>query len=113
MVRKACAEVGIPLSSVFILDFFGQCIPMDTQSWTTLLDDGLESWVGLLDQDSADSTVATLHSTSGTTGMPKMAARSHRSLVTECVALLESEQKKPYIVSPQYASTWQDILTPR
>lgn len=43
-------------------------------------------------------TIATLMSTSGTTGMPKMAAKSHQSIVMENLAI-EDNSHKPYEVS--------------
>jgi acyl-coenzyme A synthetase/AMP-(fatty) acid ligase len=45
------------------------------------------------DKTRARSTVAVLMSTSGTTGLPKMAARSHLSLVTENLALQDDAAK--------------------
>lgn len=45
------------------------------------------------DETLAKDTVAVLMSTSGTTGLPKMAARSHLSLVTENLALQDGVAK--------------------
>jgi acyl-coenzyme A synthetase/AMP-(fatty) acid ligase len=45
------------------------------------------------DETRARDTVAVLMSTSGTTGLPKMAARSHLSLVTENLALQDGVAK--------------------
>lgn len=45
------------------------------------------------DETRARETVAVLMSTSGTTGLPKMAARSHLSLVTENLALQDGVAK--------------------
>jgi acyl-coenzyme A synthetase/AMP-(fatty) acid ligase len=45
------------------------------------------------DETRATDTVAVLMSTSGTTGLPKMAARSHLSLVTENLALQDGVAK--------------------
>ncbi|GAB7340312.1 hypothetical protein MBLNU457_6766t2 [Dothideomycetes sp. NU457] len=50
-----------------------------------------ESWY------SRSHTIATLNSTSGTTGMPKMAARSHHSLIAEAESI-EDSTRKPYEV---------------
>ena len=44
------------------------------------------------------SDIAVLASTSGTTGMPKMAARTHRSLMLETEAIGADYHEKPYIV---------------
>lgn len=49
------------------------------------------------DETPAKNTVAALMSTSGTTGLPKMAARSHSSWVTENLAL-QDKVAKPYEV---------------
>jgi long-subunit acyl-CoA synthetase (AMP-forming) len=45
------------------------------------------------DETQSSDTVAVLMSTSGTTGLPKMAARSHLSLVTENLALQDGVAK--------------------
>ncbi|KAM3417912.1 hypothetical protein BST61_g6128 [Cercospora zeina] len=50
-----------------------------------------------IDEIDTDST-AGLFSTSGTTGLPKMAARSHKSLVLEAAATEDNHGVKPYPV---------------
>ena len=42
--------------------------------------------------------VAALQSTSGTTGLPKMAARTHRALILESKAIEDNHAQKPYDV---------------
>lgn len=56
-----------------------------------------EDWVRFDDSDRSKTTIACLNTTSGTTGLPKMAARSHFSLVMENLAI-EDKQQKPYSV---------------
>ena len=42
--------------------------------------------------------IAVLQSTSGTTGLPKMAARAHRALIEESKAIEDNHSQKPYKV---------------
>ncbi|PIA92419.1 putative 4-coumarate--CoA ligase 2 [Cercospora beticola] len=44
------------------------------------------------------NSIASLFSTSGTTGLPKMAARPHKSLVLEAAATKDNHEAKPYQV---------------
>ena len=50
-------------------------------------------------QPIAPDQVAVLQSTSGTTGLPKMAARTHRALIQESKAIEDKDSQKPYKVS--------------
>lgn len=63
-----------------------------------LLSDDAEDWERSDCKDHAENRIAALCSTSGTTGMPKMAARSHSSLTVETQAIIEGEAPKPYKV---------------
>lgn len=54
-------------------------------------------WLTITDETTAKETPAVLMSTSGTTGLPKMAVRSHQSLILESMAIADVP-KKPYEV---------------
>ena len=49
-------------------------------------------------------SVAALMSTSGTTGLPKMASRTHRALVLETLAIEDSNAIKPYEIRRLYCT---------
>jgi len=70
----------------------------DSRDWTTLLEHGESDWIRFNDAQRSRVTAVGLFSTSGTTGLPKMAARTHLSFVAESVAIQE-HQAKPYTVS--------------
>lgn len=66
--------------------------------WSDLIQHDEEDWLRINDMKKAKSTVAVLQSTSGTTGLPKVAACSHYALVASGVAMRESDIR-PYEVS--------------
>lgn len=69
-----------------------------------LLDDGeLEAFGGRADGISTDS-IATIMSTSGTTGLPKMVGRTHRALVQETAAIEDNYQQKSYPIRRLYCT---------
>lgn len=59
---------------------------------------GEEDWVGIADEQTAKSTTAALFATSGTSGLPKVAALSHTALIGWLEAG-RSRTQKPYEVS--------------
>lgn len=67
------------------------------RDWNTLLQHGESDWIRFNDAQRSSATPIGLFSTSGTTGLPKMAARTHLSFVAESVAIQE-RQSKPYPV---------------
>ncbi|THY15478.1 acetyl-CoA synthetase-like protein [Aureobasidium pullulans] len=64
------------------------------------------------DETLAKNTVAVLMSTSGTTGLPKMAARSHSSLVTENLALQEKSTKNYHVVRLLFTPFFHGFTAP-
>jgi acyl-CoA synthetase (AMP-forming)/AMP-acid ligase II len=76
----ASEEVSIPLSNVFILNYRGEDVPNQHQSWETLLSHGEKDWVEVEDPD---NTTAAYVSTSGTSGLPKAAIIPHSYLVSQ------------------------------
>lgn len=61
--------------------------------WSDLLQHGEQDWRRISDTETAKSTIAVLQSTSGTTGLPKVAATSHYALVASGVAMRESQSR--------------------
>ena len=92
-ILPAVGEVGILRSNIFIFDTYGQGIPDGYVSWSRLLEYGEEDWLAFDDKAKSQSTIAALNSTSGTTGLPKMAAISHYSYVAQNIQLYDSGEK--------------------
>jgi len=70
----AAKECGIPISRIFVLDFQGEKIPEENQSWARLLQCGEKDWVHVEDPN---NTTAAFIITSGTSGLPKAAIIPH------------------------------------
>lgn len=115
---QAAEEVGLSQDRIFLFDDVPDNTSSRFPSWKTLLQYGEADWIAFDDLHTAKTTTAVLASTryayvrelvhaqlrlisySGTTGLPKMAARSHHSFVVEHHAMIQ-EERKPYKVSPQ------------
>ena len=93
---QAAHLAGLPKNRIYVFDDVETANNSDFPSWRSLLSYGEADWVALDDERTA-TTTAVLASTSGTTGLPKMAARSHRSFVAEHQAMTK-EGRKPYKV---------------
>ncbi|KAI5250151.1 acetyl-CoA synthetase-like protein [Aureobasidium subglaciale] len=61
--------------------------------WSSLLCHGEQDWIRFEDARRAKSTIATYLSTSGTTGLPKVAATSHYALVAAGVSMQHSNSE--------------------
>jgi acyl-CoA synthetase (AMP-forming)/AMP-acid ligase II len=72
-----------------LYDFLG---PLDKATY--------ESWLARIESDD----IAMLQSTSGTTGFPKMAARTHQSMMAEAQAIEEDDESKPYAVRRMFCT---------
>lgn len=84
----------VPLNRTSVLRSDKEELDLDCCScWSDLLQRGERDWVRINDMDKAKSTIAVLQSTSGTTGLPKVAATSHYALVAAGVAMQVSGQK--------------------
>lgn len=105
-VLEVCEKRQFPKDRVFVLDtatfplYFGLpsvfwgCADSDapgdgTRSFSELLCFGEEDWVSFDDEHLAKTTPAVYFSTSGTTGLPKLAMVSHHSLIVHHLALHE------------------------
>ncbi|TIA78071.1 acetyl-CoA synthetase-like protein [Aureobasidium pullulans] len=92
-------EASISAEQIFVFDpNAGQTIQKELKYWTSLLQYGEQDWIRFNEEAIAKSTIAVLQSTSGTTGLPKVAATSHYALVAAGVAM-QCSKPKPYAVS--------------
>jgi 4-coumarate--CoA ligase len=81
----------VPLARTFVLGTdVVDCNLHGCRDWRDLLRHGEQDWRRIKDTGMAKSTVAVLQSTSGTTGLPKVAVSSHYALVASGVAMRES-----------------------
>ncbi|OGM50649.1 hypothetical protein ABOM_000777 [Aspergillus bombycis] len=92
-VRSAAAQAGVPTENLFVLDEFttGQAVAAGAvQHWSSLLDQakGPEYQWRRLSAEEAETTTALLTHTSGTTGLPKLAERTHYGLIGNTEQLL-------------------------
>ncbi|KAL4899090.1 hypothetical protein BDW74DRAFT_171771 [Aspergillus multicolor] len=99
-VLEAAVEVGIPREKLFVVDESvhetGSTMK-GIQHWGTLLDilGGYEYEWPKLSSEQARSTTAVLLYTSGTTGTPKLAERTHYSLIGNIAQTLYHEHLVP------------------
>jgi len=96
---QAAHLAGLAKNRIYVFDDVDTADTLDFPSWRSLLRYGEADWVAFDDARRAATTTAVLASTSGTTGLPKMAARSHQSFVAEHQAMTK-EGRKPYEVCP-------------
>lgn len=97
-VREATNNIDIPLNRIILVDASFSSEMLGCTSMNSLLAGPGRHWQVFDDALTSSSTTAALLSTSGTTGLPKMAARSHSSWITENQAI-EDKCAKPYRVS--------------
>ena len=91
-------KAAISLTKTFVLGTNGAESGLNScRPWSDLLQHGEKDWLRINDEATAKSTIAVLQSTSGTTGLPKVAASSHYALVASGIAMRESTVK-PYAV---------------
>ena len=96
VVKNAAAANKISFDRIILVD--GDDDDDEFTSLQTVLQRGQQHWRTFSSSTSSMSTTAALMSTSGTTGLPKMAARSHYSWIAENQAI-EDRVEKPYNVS--------------
>ena len=86
------------------------------ETWNVLLQHGESDWNRFADETKAKETTACLLSTSGTTGLPKLAIITHAACVAQGTILSDATEK-PYVVKrliflPMFhAFTWPLGLT--
>lgn len=102
VVRRAAAANGIPDSNIIVFEDGSVTESSEAHHGLTtifeLVGHGEQPWQSFDDEQSSRSRTVALMSTSGTTGLPKMAIRSHLSWVAENQAI-EDSVEKPYEVS--------------
>ena len=82
---------------VFVFGNWDDPLAKGCRSWRLLLRHGEADWEAFDDEKRAKTTIAALLSTSGTTGLPKLAAISHYAHIAQNIMLFDSS-KKPYEV---------------
>lgn len=80
VVLDAAKSFGLSSSHIYVLDWRNKFVPCAHESWTRLLKYGESDWVIPVD---ANKTVAAYLSTSGTSGLPKIALIPHSYLVSQ------------------------------
>ena len=98
-VLEAADELAIPKKRIFLLDEPTNQETVGCRSWRELITSGEQmECIKLTSERQMQETPAGLFCTSGTTGLPKMASRSHWSFIKEAQAINETD-RKPYAVS--------------
>lgn len=87
-------ECGISPSNIIIFNTRSQEVPDEFRSWEVLLQAGESDWIRFDDEKSAKSATAALLCTSGTSGLPKVAAMSHHALVAANIQTYDSRHKQ-------------------
>lgn len=95
VVRTAAMVKGVSFDRIIVVDDDDTTLHVSVNA---LLQNGEKPWRTFESVLESQSTTAALMSTSGTTGLPKMAARSHLSWIAENEAI-EDKVEKPYEVS--------------
>ncbi|KAF2231307.1 acetyl-CoA synthetase-like protein [Viridothelium virens] len=99
VARQAATECGISPFNVVVLDTGTRVLNGERRERTKHRFSGYLPWSSTsvfwrtLDEETAKITPAILCSTSGTTGFPKMAVRTHHALIAEHQALADSAPK--------------------
>ena len=90
-VVQAAEECSIPRSKIFIWDAHGEDVPQSFESWNVLLEYDERDWICFENEEQSENTTAALMSTSGTTGLPKAAAVSHRAQIAQNIVISHSK----------------------
>ena len=73
---QAAEQTGIPKSNTLIFDLNDEAIPEGFTSWRTLFEQGEQDWERFDDPEICKNTTAARLFSSGTTGLPKVSART-------------------------------------
>lgn len=109
VVRTAAVVKGVSFDRIIVIDDHAGANTTLHVSMNTLLQNCEKPWRTFTSVSASQSTTAALMSTSGTTGLPKMAARSHLSWIAENEAI-EDKCPKPYEVSCLFSLIAERIL---
>ncbi|KAI5460438.1 putative AMP-binding enzyme [Mariannaea sp. PMI_226] len=90
-----------PRDKLFVLDSQpDHQVPSDLKSWKSLLEHGEQDWIRF-DDEKSSHRVCQLFLTSGTTGLPKCTATSHRNLVAQHQLYCEPN-RRPFVYREVY-----------
>lgn len=90
-VVEAADHCSISRSRILLLAPADEHLPVGYRSWETLLEHGQSEWKSFNGHYQSLNTTAFLASTSGTTGLPKAAALSHRYFIAQDVIRQKAE----------------------
>ncbi|MCJ1314161.1 hypothetical protein MMC25_007841 [Agyrium rufum] len=93
-VVDSAKECGIPFSRILIFNPNDEVCPEGFDTWQTLLQHAESDWNRFESEQEAQETTACLLSTSGTTGLPKLAMITHANCVARSAVLAEYAEKK-------------------
>ena len=93
-VQAVTRDLGIPDNKVLVLAEAHQT-PEESRSWRDLLNSGEADWIRFDNERIAKETPACMVTTSGTTGLPKLAILSHYSWVA-FNSVVDDPVPKPY-----------------
>ena len=96
-VLGATEGTSIEKPRIWIFDLLEQEILDGYSSWRTLMESGERDWIRFDDEERSKSTTAARLFSSGTTGLPKAAALSHRNLIAQHTLVNETD-RVPYEV---------------
>lgn len=111
-VLSTVLDVGISPNSLFLLDEPSPVsISSELSSWKVLLSNGDEDWYTFRTPQEARTTPAVQLSTSGTSGLPKIAVMSHYGILAQAESAAYTLEGRPEDGSPCAKGLIQNVTT--
>jgi 4-coumarate--CoA ligase len=92
---------AVSLSNIFIFNTRNQDVPVGFRSWEWLLQQGEDDWIHFNNLEQCKNTEVARLTTSGTTGMPKIAMQSHYN-ATSWYTMASEIRRPPWEVRNLY-----------